>query len=373
MDKSTGKELIINGETITAETTFIPTEPSGIATVEFTFDSEYITEDTDIVAFESLYKDGKELAVHADIEDEGQTVKIRVPEIKTTATVDRKKEICATEVFTLTDTVEYKSLIPNKEYTLKGVLMDKTTGKELFINGKTVTADTTFIPTEPDGTATVEFTFDSKYIKADTDIVVFENLYYDGKELVVHADINDEGQTVKVKVPEIKTTANIGGEKEITAKVEITIDDIVEYRNLTVGKEYKIVGTLMDKSTGKPFKIKGKTITSEVVFTPEKSNGKVTVSFTFDSKYIKETTELVVFETLYRDNVEIAVHADINDDGQTVKINVPVPEKPSTPKTGDDRNNRKIATIMGISAFGIVSLAYYLIRKKKSNKGGKAE
>ena len=64
MDKSTGKELVINGETITATTTFIPTEPSGIATVEFTFDSKYITEDTDIVAFENLYKDGKELAVH---------------------------------------------------------------------------------------------------------------------------------------------------------------------------------------------------------------------------------------------------------------------------------------------------------------------
>ncbi len=365
MDKSTGKELVINGETITATTTFIPAEPSGIATVEFTFDSKYITEDTDIVVFESLYKDGKELAVHADIEDEGQTVKIRIPEIKTTAAVDGEKEICATEVFTLTDTVEYKSLIPNKEYILKGILMDKTTGKELIINGETVTADTTFIPTEPDGTATVEFTFDSKYIKADTELVVFENLYYDGKELVVHADINDEGQTVKVQVPEIKTTANIGGEKEITAKDEITIDDIVEYRNLTVGKEYKIVGTLMDKSTGKPFKIKGKTVTSEVVFTPEKSDGQITVSFTFDSKYIKETTELVVFETLYRDNVEIAVHADINDDGQTVKINVPVPEKPSTPKTGDDRNYGFWIGLGFIAVGGAIAAIILKIKSKK--------
>lgn len=117
------------------------------------------------------------------------------------------------------------------------------------------------------------------------------------------------------------------------------------------------------------------------------SEDKIVKGFTFSvkgsdgSSYTATTNDegiaivkdVVVFETLYRDNVEIAVHADINDDGQTVKINVPVPEKPSTPKTGDDRNNRKIATIMGISAFGIVSLAYYLIRKKKSNKGGKAE
>lgn len=34
---------------------------------------------------------------------------------------------------------------------------------------------------------------------------------------------------------------------------------------------------------------------------------------------------------------------------------------------------RTIATVMGVSALGIVSLAYYLIKKKKSNKGGKAE
>ena len=200
------------------------------------------------------------------------------------------------------------------------------------------------------------------------DIVVFESLYHDGKELAVHADIEDEGQTVKVKVPEIQTTANINGEKEITVKDEITIDDIVEYKNLTVGKEYKIVGTLMDKSTGKPFRIKGKTVTSEVTFTPEKRDGQVTVSFTFDGKYIKETTELVVFETLYRDNVEIAVHADINDDGQTVKINVPVPEKPSTPKTGDDSNIAIWTALAGFSSLGIIALAASLIRKRKNNK-----
>lgn len=167
-----------------------------------------------------------------------KVVNDRIPELKTTATVDGEKEICATETFTLVDTVEYQHLVPNKEYVLKGVLMDKNTGKELVINGETVTSETVFVPIEPNGETTVEFTFDSKYIKADTDIVVFESLYKDGKELVVHADIEDEGQTVTVKVPEIKTTAKANGKKEITAKGEITIDDTVKYTNLTPGKEY---------------------------------------------------------------------------------------------------------------------------------------
>ena len=312
---------------------------------------------------------------HITVTDNEQIIEIkavndRIPELKTTATIGGEKEICATETFTLVDTVEYQHLIPNKEYTLKGVLMDKTTGKELIINGETVTSETVFIPTQPNGTATVEFIFDAKYIKADTDIVVFESLYKNNQELAIHADIEDKGQTVTVKVPEIKTTAKANGKKEITAKGEITIKDTVSFSNLTPDKEYTIKGVLMDKSTGKPFEVNGETVTSEITFIPKKSNGKVNVEFTFDASGIKTDTELVAFETLYRDNVEIAVHADIDDEGQTVKINVP---EIKTPKTGDNSNRRTIATVMGISALGIVSLVYYLIKKKKSNKGGKAE
>ena len=307
---------------------------------------------------------------HVTVTNNEQIIEItavndHIPELKTTATVDGEKEICATETFTLVDKVEYQHLIPNKEYVLKGVLMDKTTGKELVINGETVTAETVFIPTEPNGTATVEFIFDAKYIKTDTDIVVFESLYKDGKELAVHADIEDEGQTVTVKVPEIKTTAKVNGKKEITAKGEITIDDTVKYANLTPGKEYTIVGTLMDKSTGKPFEVDGKPVTSEVTFTPEKTDGKITVSFTFDSSGITKDTELVVFETLYRENVKITVHADINDDGQTVKINVPVPEKLSTPKTGDDRNYGFWIGLGFIAIGGAISAVILKIKAKK--------
>ena len=132
------------------------------------------------------------------VAENGTTIEItvvndRIPEIGTTATVDGEKEICATEVFTLTDIVAYQHLIPGKEYVLKGVLMDKTTGKPLVIDGKEIHAETVFTPETPVGETTVEFTFDSKYIKADTDIVVFESLYKEGKELAVHADIDDKG------------------------------------------------------------------------------------------------------------------------------------------------------------------------------------
>ena len=121
----------------------------------------------------------------------------------------------------------------------------------------------------------------------------------------------------------------------------------------------------MDKSTGKPFKVKGKEITSTVKFVPDKANGKVEVTFTFDGSAIKKDTELVVFETLYRDGVELIAHADINDDGQTVTVKVPELENP---KTGDERNKKALTSVMSVSALGAVSLAYYLLKKKKNNK-----
>lgn len=91
---------------------------------------------------------------------------------------------------------------------IKGVLMDKSTGEPLLIDGEEIRSEITFIPEEPSGEVIVPFTFDSKFIKADTDIVVFESLYRDGTELAVHDDIEDENQTVKVKVPEIGTKGN---------------------------------------------------------------------------------------------------------------------------------------------------------------------
>ena len=234
---------------------------------------------------------------------------------------------------------------------------------------------------------TTEFTKDKAILTAVTNengVFVFNNIPYgeylikelkpaDGyldNEDVFTVIIKDNEQVVEItaindKVPELKTTATVNGKKEVIAKGGITIKDTVEYKHLVPNTEYVIKGTLMDKSTGKPFKVKGKEITSTVKFVPDNANGKVEVTFTFDGSAIKKDTELVVFETLYRNGVELTAHADINDDGQTVTIKVP---KLENPKTGDERNKKALASVMSVSALGAVSLAYYLLKKKKNNK-----
>lgn len=301
------------------------------------------------------------------IAENEQTVEItvvndRIPEIKTTAAVDGEKEICATEVFTLTDTVSYKHLIPGKEYLLVGTLMDKTTGKPLLLDGKEIHAEIVFTPEAPSGTVTVTFTFDAKFIKENTSLVVFETLYKDGKELAVHADINDNGQTVKVKIPEIGTKATVDGKKEVTASGRVKIEDTVSYKNLTPGKEYTVKGVLMNKATGEPLLADGKEIRSSFTFKPDKPDGEINITFVFDASGLKTATEIVVFETLYRDGTEIAAHADIKDEGQTVKITPPTPDNP---QTGDNSN---LGFWIGLGAVALGGLVAVIIIRVKSRK-----
>lgn len=162
------------------------------------------------------------------------------------------------------------------------------------------------------------------------------------------------------KIPELKTTATIDGKKEFTANGDATIDDVVSYKHLVPGKEYTVKGILMDKATGKPFLVDDKEITSEVTFTAEKANSEVTVSFTFDGSAITKDTEIVVFETLYRDGTEIAVHADIDDKDQTVTIH-PQPE-PEKPQTGDNSN---LGFYIGLGSVAVGGLIAFLIIKFK--------
>ena len=347
MDKETGEKLLVDGKEITAETVFVPETKNGSVDVTFIFDATGL-HGKEIVVFEDLYRENVLLATHADINDEGQTIKVKNPEIGTTASFEGEKEIDPLDKVTLTDTVSYKDLTPGKEYRVTGVLMDKSNGKELLINGEKVTAEATFVATEASGSVDVTFIFDATGLHGK-EIVVFEDLYRENVLLATHADINDEGQTVKIKNPEIGTKATADGKKEITAD-KITITDVVSYKDLTPGKEYKLTGVLMNKATNDKLLIDGKEITAEATFTPKATTGEVEMTFTFDARELTAETEVVVFEKLYRDGIEIAVHADIEDEGQTVKI-LPLHGSIMTTKVNADDPTDKISG----ATFGVYS------------------
>lgn len=257
--------------------------------------------------------------------------------------------------------------------TVKGLKTDRETGKT--IEGALFGL---FRPNE------TEFTEENAILTAESDkdgIFTFENVPFGEwmiKELqpaenylpsdeIYTVTVSADEQVIEINavndmIPELKTTATIDGEKEVEVKDEITIEDVVEYKHLVPGKEYTIKGVLMDKATNEPFKVDGKEINSEVTFTPEKPNGEVTVSFTFDASGITQTTELVVFETLYLDGIEIAAHADIEDEGQTVTVILPAPP---VPQTGDESNLGFWIGLGAIALGGLISVAVIYFKKKK--------
>lgn len=248
-----------------------------------------------------------------------------VVSIHTTASVKDTmgNDAYAVDNVTIADEVFYSNLTPGEEYTLKGMLMDKSTGKALLIEGKEITSEKTFTASKETGTISVEFTFDARGLEGK-EIVVFEKLYWKEAEIASHEDIEDEDQTILFHSPEIKTTAydKETGDHYSYAVDQVTIIDKVSYQDLIPGKEYTVKGTLMDKETGETLLIGGKPVTAEKTFIAGKKDGSVELEFTFDASGLKGK-ETVVFEKLFYEEKEIAVHEDLDDKNQTVKFQNP--------------------------------------------------
>ena len=329
MDAETGKELQVNGKTVKAQKDFVPEKADGTVEIEFTVDTRELTGKS-IVVFEDLYRDGRKIAVHADIKDEEQT--ITVIEIGTTALdkVTGTHESEASETAVFVDTVRYNGLIPGKTYTVKGVLMDAGTGKELLVNEKPVTAEKEFTPEAAAGTVQLEYTLNTKTL-AGKKTVVFEDLYEDGKKIASHADIKDEDQSITIIEIGTKAKDKASGTQEAEPSAKTTIVDTVEYTGLTKGKIYVVKGVLMNKATGEPVKFDNEPITAEKEFKAKKSDGSVELEFVFDSSVLKGQS-IVVFEDLYRDDIKVASHADLNDKDQTVTVKTPEPTPTPTPQ-----------------------------------------
>lgn len=173
-------------------------------------------------------------------------------EIGTKATVEGEKEVVAGKI-TLSDTIDYVGLVPGKEYTVSGVIMDKSTGDKLLIDGKEITSTASFIPSTPNGAATVWFEFDASTLLEETEIVVFETLYRDGIEIAVHADIEDEGQTVKIlplhgSIMTTKVNADDPTDKISGATFGVYSD--ADGDGIFNAKTDKLVGTLQEGDTG---------------------------------------------------------------------------------------------------------------------------
>ena len=276
----------------------------------------------------------------------------------------------------ITDTVSMQHLYKSGQYKLKALLKDQETGDSYLVNGKEVTAEKNFSATASAMNVDVLITADLSNAVGKK-LVVYEYLYQivDGKEFLIssHEDIHDEKQTITIPKQEIRTTAKDKNtqKSEGIAKKDATIIDTVNYSGLIVGQEYTVKGVLMLKGTNEPLLVNGKKVTAEKTFVPEKSSGSVDVEFTFDASALQGEA-VVVFEHLYVQDVEVASHTDIEDQGQTVDY--PEHEIKTTAKDKDTQKSegiaKKNATIIDtVSYSGLIMGQEYTVKGVLMLKG----
>ena len=376
MVKSTGEPLLdADGNPVTATKEFTANNTNGSVDIEFTFDASLLAGE-DVVAFESMAKDGIEVATHADIEDSGQTV--HFVDIGTTATdaSDGDKLVTGSEVL-IADEVSYEGLTPGESYTLEATLMDAETGEPLKTGEGPLASDVTssveFVAEAADGVQVVELSFDSAGLGGHR-LVVFEKLLdSQGSTLAVHEDIDDEGQSVMaVEIGTVLVDASDGD--HMVENGTVSVVDTVEYKGLVAGETYTAHGTIMDKATGMPLEDSdGNPVTSTAEFVAESSEGAVEVTFEFDASKIEEGAALVAFEEVLDVNGNVvAVHQDIDDEGQTVLVDNP--ETPGTPydKTGNDLLPVWVL-ISALVVCGAAAGAYVLRSRARNDAAGAKE
>ena len=287
------------------------------------------------MAFEQIRRNGITLALHENMDDGEQTVTI--PSVETEFT-DAAGHHTASEpegddtqssTITLVDTVTYSNLIEGKTYTLHGIVMDKTTGEPLRApDGSAIESSTDFVPNSSVGATTLGFVVDRSLV-AGKQVVAFETLLFEGREIAIHANIEDASQTVSV--PSIGTTlGNAAGAHEVLATERVDLIDTVAYSGLTPGESYRMLGTIVDAATGEPIRnADDNLVTGEQAFEAAGTDGSVAVTLSVDAAALAGKT-VVAFEQLVQDSSAddvsesttrtLARHEDLHDEGQTVSF-----------------------------------------------------
>ena len=397
--------VLVNGDKtpVAATVTFTPDSENGTQDVEFKIDASALP--GDIVVFETLYEgdkaEGEPVATHADITDNNQTLSAghSVARLQTTA-VGNGMTSADGKTAEIIDTVSYSGLEAGAAYHLAGTLHIKNAdgsdgGVLKDADGNSVTSSVDFTPDRSAGTQDVKFSFSTSLLKNVQSVVVFEDLYTSSQmnedgtvrtgetPYVTHSDINDEGQTVTVEVPEeikLSTTATGTGMKAVNGETA-EIKDVVTYSGLEAGTAYHLVGTLhiknADGSDGGALKnADGTVITASADFAPAESSGTAEVKFSFSASLLKNVNSLVVFEDLYAGSqlengsiktgeTPIATHSDISDSGQTVDVEAPDEIKISTTATGKgliaiDGRTAEIKDVVSYSGLE-AGTAYHLV------------
>lgn len=331
---------------------FVAASPGETHHVDIAVDAEGLGGRT-IVVMERLVQDGRTLATHEELDCADQTVSFAALDSSAADVSDGDRHIPASGDATVVDTVSYAGLEPGGSYRLVGTLVDAATGQPLRDGeGEALSSTVEFEVDDASGEVAVSFDLADGAERPST-IVSTQVLYEGGRELARHDSLDDPNQTITVPSLGTQLVDASDGDHEAVVAEKARLVDEVSYRGLEPGREYQLVGTLMDGETGEVLQDpQGAPVTVETSFTPGSPSGSEKVCFEFDASAL-DGREVVAFERLSTGGVLVATHEDLEDEGQTVHFVGPTGDAPGrvgVPKTGDGMSLPTLAALLGLGA-----------------------
>ena len=330
------------GVVSTSERAWTPSGEDGSVKLEYVLDTTGLS-GCRLVCFERLLDGEKVVASHDDPDDEDQT--LYVPGIATTllsdATSDHDAPSWADSK--MTDTVHLTGLTVGESYVVSGELRLRSDdggdeGPVTTEAGEPVMGQLSFQASARDMDVQLGFEVPTSRLAGRT-VVAYETLSNDQGTLVSHGDISDEAQTVRLPLVQTEALNAATGDHQSPQEDGQALVDTVSLSNLVVGREYVLRGSVHLKEVGDDGTERdggvltledGTEVRAESTFVAEAEDMTVELQFPYDASVLGER-DVVAYEELYRDNVLLARHTEIEDEGQTLHV----PELATTATVGE--------------------------------------
>lgn len=341
IDKDTNKPVELNGKPVVVK------QNETISKADQEVQLHYVVDGTKLkgkrlTSFVFAVYNGKIVFKHTDLNSAEQSFSFSSLRTKFLDDKNGTHATMLTEDVHQTDTVTLDGLTKGEEFTLKGVVYNRSTRKPMLVGGKQVTNSIDF--TAKGNSEEVALKYQYNGLKSDAyhkdkndDLVSFVYLYKDGVLIDKEEDFDSFDQTIKL--PSCGTSASDGITKLHVGYASKTaiFRDSVDYYNLIVGDWYSTTLTLHLNKDGKdagPLKdANGNLITATVKFQAKTTDGSVKVEVKYDASLLAGET-ITAFETIRTKGYEVCGHTEITDEGQQIHY----PELKTSAKNSKDNS-----------------------------------
>lgn len=187
---------------------------------------------------------------------------------------------------TLTDTVHYENLQPNRTYYVKGYLIDRETGNPAVdANGTPVQNTENTIKQQSSSTGegdwNIKYSFDATGC-GNHIYVSYVEVYLADELVLEYKNRNDWRESFYI--PEITTKMwdDKTGVDVTYAEETVKVHDTITYRKLMPGTRYKVETRLVNMETGETLlDVNGNPVTKETIKTVAVADGEMTVDIEF--------------------------------------------------------------------------------------------